>query len=335
MGETVFVTGATGFIAKHIILQLLNAGYQVVGSVRSMDRAAEVRDAVTPHLKAPLGDRLRFAVLDLTRDAGWAAALKGVDALMHTASPFPMTQPDNADDLIRPAVDGALRALKAAQDAGVKRVVLTSSVVAVAICDLPPWRDKHTEEDWTDIASPAATPYAKSKTLAERAAWKFAKGNGIDLTTINPGLVLGPPLDDHYGTSIGVVERILRAKDPMLPRLGFAVVDVRDVAKAHLRALTHKDSIGKRIIVANGSMWLTDLAKSLKASYPNRKIVTRQAPDFVVRLLAKFDKAILPGLGTRDAVSNERARKVLGMEFINPDESLRASADYLINRKIV
>lgn len=340
--KTVFVTGATGFIAKHIILQLLNEGYRVVGSVRSLERAGEVRDAVQPHLDdvAGLEDRLRFVALDLTRDDGWPEALKGVDALLHTASPFPMTQPEDEDQVIRPAVDGALRALRAAQDAGVRRVVLTSSVVAVAGTNLPAGRSEYTEDDWTDIDRPGTTPYAKSKTLAERAAWEFVSSDAPDiaLTTINPGLVLGPPLDRHYGTSIGLVARVLRAKDPMVPRFGFSVVDVRDVARAHVRALTHDASIGKRIIVCDRFMWMHEMAEVIKAAYPGRKIATRRAPNFVVRLLGMFDKAIasiVPILGQRQDFSHGRATETLDMQFIAADDAVRASADWLIENKVV
>lgn len=334
---TVFVTGATGFIAKHVVLQLLEAGYAVRGSVRAPDRADEVRNAIAPHLKdaAASMDRLDFVTLDLTRDDGWAEALAGCDALLHTASPFPMSQPKDEAHVIRPAVEGALRALRAAQAAGVGRVVMTSSVVAVEGTDLPRGRNEYTEEDWTETDRATTTAYAKSKTLAERAAWDFSKSRAPDmaLTTINPALVLGPPLDRHYGTSIAVVERILRARDPMLPRFGFSVVDVRDVAAAHVRALQRDASIGQRIILADRFMWVRDMAEILKVAHPDRKIVTRRAPDFAVRGLAVFDRAvasIVPSLGKSWSFSRTRAEDVLGIEFMPAEGAVRASADWLI-----
>ena len=340
--KTVFVTGASGFIAKHIVLKLLNAGYHVTGSVRSLDRAAEIRDAVTPHLNdaGDLETRLGFAVLDLTSDQGWDAALSGADALIHTASPFPMVQPDDEEQVIRPAVDGALRALRAARSAGIGRVVMTSSSVAIAGTDLPVGRDAYREDDWTDVTRVGTTPYAKSKTLAEQAAWDFVQNQApqIALTVINPVFVLGPPLDDNYGTSIGVVERLLRARDPMLPRIGFPTVDVRDVAEMHLRALTNEASIGKRIIAVDRFIWFHEMAKVLKAAYPDRRIVTRQAPNFAVRILAVFDKAVrsvVPTLGQRHEVSGARAREVMGMEFIDAGDAVRAAAAVLIDDGVV
>ena len=340
--QIVLLTGASGFIAKHIAVQLLNAGYHVVGSVRSLSRGDEVRAAVTPQLDTAvaLGQRLRFVALDLGQDAGWTEAMTGVDILMHTASPFPLIQPKDEDDLIRPAVEGALRALRAAQAAGVKRVVLTSSTVAVAESPLPAGQTQHDEDNWTDLNHPGLSAYAKSKTLAERAAWEFARDEApeLALTVINPSLVLGPPLDAHFGTSISVIQRLLRARDPMLPRFGFSCVDVRDVAQAHLRALTRPDSIGKRIIVAESFVWFTELAELLKARIPERRIVTRQAPDFVVRFLAIFDgaiRSILPSLGVRLDISNVRARDLLGIAFIPVADSATASATYLIDNDLI
>ncbi|MDJ0827565.1 MAG: aldehyde reductase [Rhodobacter sp.] len=340
--ETVFVTGASGFIAKHIVVKLLNAGYDVVGSVRALSRAAEVRDAVAPHLDDPAGieERLRFAALDLGSDDGWAEALQGSDILMHTASPFPLEQPDDEDEVIRPAVDGALRALKAAQAAGIGRVVLTSSSVAVMNADLSPGKAAYDEDDWTDIAHPAATAYVKSKTLAEKAAWDFVEreASEIALTVINPVFVLGAPLDGNYGTSIKVIERLLRAKDPMLPKVGFPSVDVGDVAEMHLRALTNPDTVGRRFIAADRFLWFQEMAEILKAAHPDRKIVTRTAPNAVVRILALFDRSIrtiLPVLGERDDISNGRARAVMGMDFTDVADSVRAAGAYLVDNDIV
>ena len=226
MTQTVFVTGASGFIAKHILVKLLNAGFDVVGSVRRLDRVDEICNAVRPHLNGPvdLSAKLRFVALDLAKDDGWAAALQGADVLMHTASPFPMSQPKDEDDIVRPAVDGALRALKAAQAAGIKRVVMTSSTVSIMSKDLAPGQTEFTEADWSDTNHPTINPYGKSKTLAERAAWDFITNHAPDmeLTVINPGFVLGTPLDKHFGTSIKVIKRLLDATDPMLPQFGFS-----------------------------------------------------------------------------------------------------------------
>ena len=340
--KTVLVTGASGFIAKHICLKLLNAGYDVRGSLRNPARGDEVVDAVKPHLidERDLDRRLTFVALDLADDAGWNEAMKDVDALMHTASPFPLEQPRNEDEVIRPAVDGTLRALTAAHKAGVKRVVLTSSVVAIMNKTLEAGRTQYDETDWTDTTDPAATPYAKSKTLAERAAWDFVRDVApeIELTVINPGFVIGPPLDRHFGTSLSVVQRVLRSQDPALPNFGFASVDVRDIAEMHVKALSTPASVGKRFIGANRFYWYVDMAKTLAAAYPEWKITTRRAPNWLVRLLGSFDKAvrtIIPNLDRRQDVSNAQAKQILGIDFIDVEDSLRASADFLLSNNLV
>ena len=335
--QTVLLTGASGYIAKHIALKLLNAGYTVVGSVRSLPRGDEVRAAVAPHLTSTddLDKRLRFVALDLGQDAGWAEAMDGVDILMHTASPFPMTQPKNEADLIRPAVDGTLRALKAAHAAGIKRVVLTSSFAAMMESDLHPGKSAYDEENWSDPNRPTISPYTKSKTLAERAAWDFVRDEAPDmaLTTINPTMVLGPPLDTSFGTSVQIIQRLLRAKDPMLPRFGLAIVDVRDVAEMHVRALSRPESIGKRFLAADRFFWFQEIAETLSARFPNRRVVTRLAPNFLIRILGIFDKAIaqiVPILGVRFDVSNARAREILNMDFIAGATSIIQTAEFLI-----
>lgn len=341
MGKEVLLTGATGFIAKHIAVRLLNAGHSVRGSVRSLDRAAEVTAAVTPHLDDPAAaERLRFVPLDLLADSGWQEALDGADALIHTASPFPMQQPRDRDEVVRPAVEGTRRALGAAQAAGVRRVVLTSSAAAITNAPLPEGRGTYDETDWTDLDHPTVTPYVASKTLAERAAWEMVEREApeLALTVINPVFVLGPPLDRHYGTSVRTVERLLRGTDPMLPRFGFSVVDVRDIAEMHVRALERPESAGLRLPGATRFLWFHEMAEILKAAHPERKIVTRQAPNAVVRLLALFDRSIrtiTPILGRRDELSAARAETVLGMEFRDAADSVRATADWLIERGIV
>lgn len=329
MAELVLLTGISGFIAKHVALKLLNAGFAVRGTVRRLDRGNEVRAALARHLGAGAGE-LTFVQADLESDAGWAEAMAGVAAVVHTASPFPMAQPKDEDVLIRPAVEGTLRVLKAAHAAGVRRVVLTSSTVAVFNDTKPD--SLQDEADWCDITLPGTTAYAKSKTLAERAAWEFTRANGLQLTTINPGFVVGAPLDEHYGTSLQLVERLMKGRDPMLPDIGFPVVDVRDVAEMHLRAVQRPDTAGKRYLATAGSMAMVDMGRAIKAAYPTRRIPTKVAPTFLLRLLALFDPAIrsiLPNLGHLPRVSNARAVQDMGMEFISPKTALLASADWL------
>jgi dihydroflavonol-4-reductase len=330
MPETVLLTGASGFIAKHILLKLLNAGYNVRGTLRRLDRAEEVRAAVGPHLTSD-DTSVSFVQADLESDAGWAEAMEGVTAVVHTASPFPIAQPKDPATLIRPAVEGTERVLKAAAAAGIERIVLTSSVVAVFNMSKPD--AVQDESDWCDVSLPSTTAYSKSKTLAERAAWEVAKARGLKLTAINPGLVLGPPLDEHYGSSLGVIERIMKGKDPMLPAIFFPTVDVRDVAEMHLRALQRPETAGKRYLASSGSMAMVDMGRTLKAAYPTRRIATREAPAVLLRLLALFDpdlRSILPKLGHLDRVSNARAVTEMGMEFIAAKAALLSAADWLV-----
>lgn len=331
MPETVLLTGITGFIAKRIALDLLNAGHTVKGSLRSQSRADEVRAAVRPHLTDPgaLG-RLSFVELDLTRDTGWAEAMADMTALIHTASPFPMVQPRDEDEIIRPAVDGTLRALRAAQGAGVTRVVLTSSVVAIE-ANPKVGREVLTEADWTDPAHPRATAYYRSKTLAERAAWEFVAAHPeMHLTTINPGLVLGQPLDGAFGTSLQLMERIVGGKDPMQPDVGFGVVDVADVSAMHVRALERPGTAGKRYIASGASVTLPQIARHLAGRYPDRKIATRVAPKALLRVLSLFDasiRTVLPALGVMPRFDTARARADMGIAFTDWKVAVERAAE--------
>jgi len=336
--QTVLLTGASGYIGKHIALQLLNQGFAVRASVRNLSRAAEVREAVLPHLidKSKLDSRLTFVELDLEKDTGWDSALSGVDVLMHTASPFPIASPKNEDDLIRPAVEGTLRALRAAKSARVHRVILTSSMAAVYGRDLPAGKSEYDETLWTDVSHPVGrVAYTKSKTLAEKAAWDFVKNSApeIELTTINPVLVLGAPLDKNFGSSISVVERILKGKDPMLPDLKFSIVDVKDVAMMHVAAIKSDSTKGERILAASETYSFVQIAKYLKSIYPKSKVKPIQAPSLLIKFLALFDgeiKAVLPLLGKPMNISSAKAKKLFGISFIPVQVSLRESAEYLV-----
>ncbi|MEM1289291.1 MAG: aldehyde reductase [Pseudomonadota bacterium] len=334
MPETVFITGASGFIAKHIVVRLLNAGYHVKGSIRSLKRSSEVIDAVRPHLddETSLDERLSFVPLDLASDEGWTGAMEGCSALLHTASPFPLAQPKTDEEIVRPAVDGTIRALSAAKEAGIERVVLTSSAVAIMYGDLPDGRTIYDEGDWSEDFHATQTRYGRSKTFAERAAWEFVEKQApsMRLTTINPVLVLGPALDKNYGTSLQVAERILSGKDPMQPRFGIPIVDVRDVADMHVKALSSKESEGKRILASESFMWMAEMASTLKQAYPSNGIKDKTAPDLMIRFMSLFDqdiKTIVPQLGVPKNVSNDRAKELLAIDFIPARDSLLASAE--------
>ncbi len=336
-----FVTGASGYIAKHIVQQLLDAGWSVCGSVRSTQKADQIRKAMQACVQNPetLDQRLSFVELDLSKDAGWDDALKGMDVLLHTASPFPMGHPKDENDLIRPAVDGAMRALNAAHNAGVTRVVMTSSSVAILSCELAEGQFAYTEENWTDINHPTATPYIKSKTLAEQAAWDFVSKNPeMQLTCINPVFVQGAPLDKVMGTSIKVIKRILDQKDPALPDLFLPTVDVRDVALMHVKALDTPASIGKRFIAGQQGLSFYDFAVTLKEAFPSRKIITRIAPHWLMKLMGLFDPAIrgiIPQLGVRQKISAAKAEEILGIKFRDGNQAVRDAASFLIENDMV
>jgi dihydroflavonol-4-reductase len=340
---TVLITGASGYIGKHITLQLLNQGYKVRASVRSLSKSSEVKNAVKPYLldSSELDSRLTFVELDLEKDSGWDSALKDIDVLMHTASPFPIASPKDENELIRPAVDGTSRALKAAKNAGVNRVILTSSNAAVYGCDLPAGKSEYDETMWTDVNHPIGrVAYTKSKTLAEKAAWDFIKTQApqIELTTINPVLVLGAPLDNNFGSSISVVERIMKGKDPMLPDLRFSIVDVRDVAQMHVQAIKNDATKGERILAASQTFSFVEIAKYLKSIYPKSKIKTGKAPSVLIKFLSLFDgeiKAVLPLLGKPMITSNKKAQMLLGIKFIPVEVTLKESAAYLVKNGFI
>jgi dihydroflavonol-4-reductase len=336
----VLVTGASGYIAKHIVLQLLEAGHSVRGSVRSLSRADEVRAAVRPHLpkEFALDSRLEFVALDLEKDDGWDAALAGVDALLHTASPFPLVQPKDPDELVRPAVEGTLRALRAAKAASVRRVVVTGSGVSILNRDSPADRP-FDERDWSQPGFKTLTAYGLSKLEAEKAAWQYVEREApqLQLTVINPGFVVGRPLDRNYGTSLAVIERFLKGRDPMVPDIGFICVDVGDIARVHVCALEESGAIGLRIAGMDRFLTFQEMALAIKERYPQRRIPTRVAPHILIRLLGLFDPAlrsIIPALGRREELSNERARTLLGMRFADPRKSIGEAAEFMVENGI-
>lgn len=336
--KKVLLTGASGYIGKHIALQLLNDGYEVKASVRNLKRADEVRAAVLPHLliKDNLSTRLTFVELDLEQDSGWDEALSSVDVLLHTASPFPIASPKNENEVIVPAVQGTIRALKAAHKAEVKRVVLTSSIAAIYGASMPVGKSAFDETIFTDINHPVGRQtYTKSKTLAETAAWNYVQEEApeIQLTTINPVLVLGAPLDMNFGSSVSIVQRILKGSDPMLPDLTFSLVHVKDVAKMHVQAIEESVTFGQRIVASSEAMSFVSIAKYLKAKFPHIKINTRQAPNFIIRILSLFDgdiKAILPQIGDRTPVNNSKAKSLLGIDFIGAEDIVLETAEFLL-----
>ena len=334
--STVLVTGGSGFIGSHSILQLLAAGHQVRTTVRSLKREAEVR-AMLKQGGAEPGDRLSFIATDLESDAGWPEAVAGCDSVLHVASPFPSSVPKHDDELIVPAREGALRVLRAARDARVKRVVLTSSFAAIGYGQKPQ-TTPFNETNWTDLNGEGLGAYVKSKTIAERAAWDFIarEGGTLELSVINPVGVFGPVLGPDYSTSILLVQRLMDGAMPGVPRLYFGAVDVRDVADLHIRAMTDPAAKGERFLaVAGDFMSILEIAKVLKRNLgPSaRRVPARQLPDWLVRLAALRDPAVkllLPELGKMRNATNEKARRVLGWAPRSNEESIVATGESLV-----
>ncbi|MEJ0035089.1 MAG: aldehyde reductase [Gammaproteobacteria bacterium] len=333
--RTVLVTGGSGFVASHCILQLLSAGYRVRTTVRDLARETDVR-ALLKQGGAEPGDKLRLFAADLEADAGWAEAVAGCDYVLHVASPFPAKAPKNEDELIIPAREGTLRVLRASRDAGVKRVVQTSSFAAVGYgheSQTAPFN----ETNWTDSNDKQLAPYTKSKTLAERAAWDFMarEGGALELSVVNPVAVFGPVLGPDLSGSIFLIKRLLDGAVPGVPHLYFGVVDVRDVADLHLRAMTHPAAKGERFLAVSGDfMAIQEIAKLLKARAGAlaEKVPTRQLPDWTVRIAAISDagvRQILPELGKVKNATSEKARRVLGWSPRPAEEALLATAESL------
>ena len=339
--DLVLVSGGSGFLAGHCIAALLDQGYTVRTTVRSLAREPDVRAALA-EAGVDAGDRLSFAVADLTSDDGWAVAAAGCTHVLHVASPFPLEVPRHEDELIVPARDGALRVLRAARDAGVARVVLTSSFAAVGY-GRPRSDHVFTEDDWTDVDGPGVSPYVKSKTLAERAAWDFVgrEGGGLELAVVNPVGILGPVLGKDFASSVEIVRRIVDGALPGYPHLTMQVVDARDVAAAHLAAMTAPGAAGGRFLAtADGVLSMREMGTLLKAHLgeAGRRIPTRSIPNIGVRLAALFDKPlrqIVPELDDVKVAINARAREVLGWSPRPKEEAVIATADSLVRLGLV
>jgi nucleoside-diphosphate-sugar epimerase len=334
--STILVTGGTGFVGSHCILQALAAGYQVRTTVRSLKRETDVRAMLKTGGAEP-GDRLSFIAADLETDPGWREAVAGCDYVLHVASPFPPNIPKDENELIVPAREGALRVLRAARDAGVKRVVLTSSFAAIGYGHKSR-TTLFTEDDWTDPNADDVLPYQKSKTIAERAAWDFVarEGRALELSVVNPVGIFGPVLGPDYSTSILFVQRMMDGDVPGIPTLYFGAVDVRDVADLHILAMTHPKAKGERFLaVAGDFLSAFDFANVLKnrMGASGKRVPTRQLADWMIRTAALFDpaiKQILPELGKRKNATGEKAERMLGWSPRTREESIVATAESLI-----
>ena len=339
--KPVLVTGASGFVALHTIIQLLQQGYSVRATLRSLSREAEVRETISKHVQA--NDRLEILPADLEQESGWNEAMQNVEYVLHIASPFPLFEPKHEDELIIPAVQGTLRVLRAAHKAGVRRVVQVSSNAAISAGHSGE-NKIFTEADWSDVEKNIGA-YSKSKTLAERAAWDFINGaenlNKMELAVINPPLILGPVPNKNVRTSIELVRTMMLGQVPGVGRIKMGAVHVRDVASAIILAMNTPEAAGNRFLVAaDKSMWLKDIADLLYDKYAARgyKINRIQFPSFLVRFIALFDKKISRVTESLDwdyELSNEKAKRILKWTPRSAEESILSMAESLIEQGFV
>ncbi|SFM74461.1 dihydroflavonol-4-reductase [Chitinophaga sp. YR627] len=338
--ETVLVTGGSGFLGSYCILQLLREGYQVKTTIRSINKQPEgIRHLQTggaTHL-----ERLQFIEADLTDDRNWHEAVKGCTYVLHVASPFPGNTPKDENELIIPAREGTIKVLQAARQAGVKRVVMTSSFAAVGYSSNPK-EHLFTETDWTD-PNTSLPAYIKSKAIAEIAAWDFIRtaGEELQLTVINPVGIFGPVLGENFSSSIKIIERIMSSKMPAIPNIYTNITDVRDVADLHLRAMIAPQAAGQRFLaLSGGSMSFTEIAQTIRNNIPAiaDRISTKTAPDWLLKLMSLFKKElkqVVPLLGVVKEVSNEKAIRLLGWQPRSNQECILATAQSLLDQGIV
>ena len=329
--ETVLVTGGTGFIGLHCLQQLLDKGYKVKTTIRSESRKQEVMEAMKKH--SSNFENLEFFIADLLSDDGWSEAVNGSKYVLHVASPFFLGEPENEDVFIKPAVEGTLRVLKACADADVKKVVLTSSFAAVGYGH-PKEKEVYTEEDWSSVDG-EISPYAKSKTLAEKAAWEFVENleesNKFELTVINPVAVTGPMLTSDIGSSNDFLLKLISGSMPACPKIHMGYIDVRDVAKAHIFSMTEDKTNGERIIVSENEMFFAEVGKTLnEAGF--KKSPTKEMPNFLVKIMSLFVgelKTLLSALNRKGDIDKTKAQSFFNWDYISTEQSVTETAQQL------
>jgi dihydroflavonol-4-reductase len=338
--KRVMVSGISGFLGLHTAIELLERGYRVLGTVRNLDRVPELK-SILENMNLNLDD-VEFAEADLLDRDVWFGLARQVDSILHIASPFPRKMPRDPDDLIRPAREGVFNVLQAAAVAGHGRVVLVSSTGSVAYGrSLQQRSGLYNEEDWTDVANLRdTTSYYRSKTIAEKAAWEFIEQDqsGLEMSVVCPGAILGPVLEKDFGTSANMIVKLLDGSTPAVPGLGFDVVDVRSVVDLLIRALELPQAAGERFIATSGYLSFGDMAALLRQKYPERRIPRILMPDFLVRLVARFEPTLEPlliELGVERRYDHSKAREMLGWKPTAPEEAVLSCAESLIELSIV
>jgi len=329
--ETVLVTGGTGFIGLHCLQQLLDKGYKVRTTLRSESRKQEVMEAMKKH--SSNCENLEFFIADLLNDDGWKEAVEGSKYVLHVASPFFLGEPENEDVFIKPAVEGTLRVLKACADSDVQKVVLTSSFAAVGYGHSRE-KEVYTEEDWSSVDG-EISPYAKSKTLAEKAAWEFVENleesKKFELTVINPVAVTGPMLTSDIGSSNDFLLKLISGSMPACPKIHMGYIDVRDVAKAHIFSMTEEKTNGERIIVSENEMFFAEVGKTLnEAGF--KKSPTKEMPNFLVKIMSLFVgelKTLLSALNRKGDIDKTKAKSFFNWDYISTEQSVTETAQQL------
>jgi nucleoside-diphosphate-sugar epimerase len=330
--DLVLVTGASGFVGKWCVVKLLQRGYRVRGTVRTAEKAAQVRDTVTREVGIDVAKRLEFALCDLLKDDGWAAAMLDVTVVMHVATAIRADEPRDQNLVIRPAVEGTARVLRFAHAAGIKRFILTSSIATVGYGHgQTSGRRVYNEEHFTNLDNMRwKWAYCIGKTKAERAAWEYTKANGMELTTIHPGAIIGPALDDDASISIGMVTGLFDSATPAMPSNGFSIIDVRDVADLHVAALEANESIGQRYLATAEYMPFHRIADILREVYPNRNITEKHVPDWLIKLIASFGgpaRQIINDIGNEKIFDGSKGEGLLRRNYIPARQSILDTAE--------
>jgi dihydroflavonol-4-reductase len=330
--DLVLVTGATGFVGKWTVIQLLKAGHPVRGTLRSMEKAPQVIASVTEQAGREAASRLELVQADILDDKGWADAMRGVSAVMHIATAIRGDEPKDSSLVIRPAIEGTERVLRFAHKAGITRFILTSSIATVGYGHgHTTGRRVYNETHFTNLDNMQFTwAYCVGKTKAEQAAWAYAKANGIGLTTIHPGAIIGPPVDSDASISVQMVTGLLDSSVPAMPSNGFSIIDVRDVADMHVAALEHPEAIGQRYLATADYTPFTTVAAILREAYPDRKITTQSVPDWIIKLMARFGgptRQIINDIGNEKVFDGAKGEALLGRKYIPAKQSILDTAE--------